>query len=80
MRPTHGITSADAVAHGSPLHVLYSRGTPKAELADGLATSVFVMGIETGLDRINQIPSVDCIIIDDQGGIHKSAHIEIENL
>ncbi len=53
---------------------------PKAELADGLATSVFVMGIETGLDRINQIPSVDCIIIDDQGGIHKSAHIEIENL
>ena len=51
---------------------------PKAELADALATSVFVMGIEVGLNRINQLPGIECIIVDDQGNIHKSDHIEIE--
>ena len=53
---------------------------PKAELADALATSVFVMGKEVGLDRINQLPQVECIIIDDQGNITKSDHIEIDKL
>ena len=51
---------------------------PKAELADALATSVFVIGIEVGLNRINQLPGIECIIVDDQGNIHKSDHIEIE--
>ena len=50
---------------------------PKAELADALATSVFVMGIETGLNRINQFPNIECIIIDDNGNIHKSKNINI---
>ncbi|WP_062061142.1 FAD:protein FMN transferase [Aquimarina longa] len=50
---------------------------PKAELADALATSVFVMGIETGVNRINQLKGVECIIIDDQGDIHTSNHITI---
>ncbi len=53
---------------------------PKAELADALATSVFVMGKEAGLDRINQLPKVECIIIDDKGNITKSNHIEIDKL
>lgn len=53
---------------------------PKAELADALATSVFVMGKEAGLDRINQLPKVECIIIDDKGNISKSNHIEINKL
>lgn len=52
---------------------------PKAELADALATSVFVMGIETGIDRIDQLPDVDCIIIDENGGIHTSSNIEIKS-
>ncbi len=52
---------------------------PKAELADALATSVFVMGKEAGLDRINQLPKVECIIIDDKGNISKSKNIEIVN-
>lgn len=51
---------------------------PKAELADALATSVFVMGIEVGLNRINQLPQIECIIIDELGNIHKSEHIKIE--
>lgn len=51
---------------------------PKAELADALATSVFVMGIEAGLDRINQLPNIECIIIDAEGKITKSKNIEID--
>lgn len=50
---------------------------PSAELSDALATGVFVMGVETGLDRINQLPNVDCIIIDEKGNIHKSKNINI---
>eukprot|EP01093_Parvamoeba_rugata_P006308 TRINITY_DN1982_c0_g1_i2.p1 TRINITY_DN1982_c0_g1~~TRINITY_DN1982_c0_g1_i2.p1 ORF type:complete len:315 (+),score=77.20 TRINITY_DN1982_c0_g1_i2:1326-2270(+) len=53
---------------------------PKAELADALATSVFVMGKEAGLDRINQLPKIECIIIDDDGNISKSKNIEINKL
>ncbi|MBG6128804.1 thiamine biosynthesis lipoprotein [Aquimarina sp. EL_43] len=64
--PSTGIVSATVFA-------------PKAELADALATSVFVMGIETGLNRINQLNGIECIIIDDQGNIHTSDHIKIDN-
>tara|TARA_R110002096_G_scaffold166299_1_gene335498 strand:- start:2474 stop:3454 length:981 start_codon:yes stop_codon:yes gene_type:complete len=53
---------------------------PKAELADALATSVFVMGKEAGLDRINQLPNIECIIIDDKGNISKSNNIAIDKL
>ncbi len=53
---------------------------PNAELADALATSVFVMGQEVGLDRIDQLPLVECIIIDDKGNIIKSKNIEIDKL
>lgn len=50
---------------------------PSAELADALATSIFVMGIDVGLDRVNQLPDVECIIIDEKGNIHKSQQIKI---
>jgi len=53
---------------------------PKAELADALATSVFVMGKEVGLNRINQLPNIECIIIDDLGNVHKSDHIKFEKI
>ncbi len=52
---------------------------PKAELADALATSVFVMGIKVGLDRINQLSGIECIIVDDEGNIHTSKNIKIDN-
>jgi thiamine biosynthesis lipoprotein len=51
---------------------------PKAELADALATAVFVMGQESGLNRINQLPGVECIIIDDQGKVFTSDNIQID--
>ena len=53
---------------------------PAAELADALATSVFVMGIEVGLNRINQLPKIECIIIDENGNIHTSDNIKIDKL
>lgn len=53
---------------------------PKAELADALATSVFVMGKETGLARINQLPQVECIIIDEKGKVFTSDNIKIDRL
>lgn len=53
---------------------------PKAELADALATSVFVMGIEAGLHRINQLPKIECVIIDNDGNISKSDNIKIDKL
>ncbi|MDB4291888.1 FAD:protein FMN transferase [Maribacter sp.] len=53
---------------------------PKAELADALATSVFVMGAKVGLDRIDQLTKVECIIIGDQGAILTSKHIAIDKL
>lgn len=48
-----------------------------AELADALATPVTVMGIKVGLDFINQIPNVSCIIIDDNDKIFYSKNINI---
>ncbi|BDD06288.1 FAD:protein FMN transferase [Aureibacter tunicatorum] len=52
---------------------------PKAELADALATSVFVMGIEAGLDLINQMPKTECVAICQDGTIHQSINIKIDN-
>lgn len=51
---------------------------PKAELADALATACFVMGIEVALNRINQLPNIECILIDVQGNVYSSNHIKIE--
>jgi thiamine biosynthesis lipoprotein len=53
---------------------------PKAELADALATGVFVMGRETGLDFVNQIPGIECVIIDDRGKIYTSENIKLNTV
>jgi thiamine biosynthesis lipoprotein len=51
--------------------------TKTAELADALATSIFVMGVDTGLDFINQLKGVECIIIDENNKIITSEHIQL---
>ncbi len=51
---------------------------PKAELADALATSVFVMGVATGIDRIDQLPGIACIIVDENGNLHTSKNIQLK--
>jgi thiamine biosynthesis lipoprotein len=47
------------------------------EIADALATGVFVLGVDVGLNLINQLEGIECIIIDDQGKIHMSKGIEV---
>ncbi len=53
---------------------------PKAELADALATAVFVMGKEVGLDFVNQMKQIECVMVDDQGRIFTSDHIQLNNI
>ena len=50
----------------------------QTEIADALATGIFVMGVEVGLDLINQIKGIECIIVDDQGKIHSSNGIDVK--
>ena len=51
---------------------------PKGELADALATSIFVLGAVNGLELINQIPQVECVIVDNHGVVTSSENIEIK--
>jgi thiamine biosynthesis lipoprotein len=46
-----------------------------AEIADAMATPVMIMGINAGLDLINQMKDIEAIIIDDDDKIYKSNNI-----
>jgi len=52
--------------------------SPNAEIADAMATPVMIMGIKIGLDMINQIKGLACIIIDDNDSIYTSKNIHIK--
>ena len=52
---------------------------PKAELADALATAVFVLGADIGLDRINQLMQVECILVKEDGSVEFSKNIKLNN-
>jgi thiamine biosynthesis lipoprotein len=52
--------------------------SPNAELADAMATPVMVLGIKVGLDLINQINHIACIIIDDHDRLYTSSNIKIK--
>jgi thiamine biosynthesis lipoprotein len=49
--------------------------SPNAEICDALATPVTIMGVELGIDLINQLKGVECIIIDDNNRLYKSKNI-----
>jgi thiamine biosynthesis lipoprotein len=51
---------------------------PNAEIADAMATPVMIMGINVGLDMINQIKGIGCIIIDDDDKIYTSKNINLK--
>ncbi|MCF0075308.1 FAD:protein FMN transferase [Dyadobacter sp. CY261] len=51
--------------------------SPSAELSDALATPVTVLGVKVGLDLINQMKQVACIIIDDHNKILTSKNIQM---
>lgn len=48
------------------------------EIADALATGIFVLGVKVGLDLVNQLKGIECIIVDDQGRVHTSENIDLE--
>lgn len=49
-----------------------------AEVADALATPVTVMGVKAGLNLVNQLDQVECIIIDDHNQLYASKNIHIQ--
>lgn len=61
--PVHGIKSVTIIC-------------PHAEMADAMATPVMVMGIKSGLDLVNQVPEMECIIIDDNDRLYASKNIK----
>ena len=52
--------------------------SPNAEIADAMATPVMIMGVKVGMDLINQIKGLACIIIDDHDNIYTSKNIKTE--
>jgi thiamine biosynthesis lipoprotein len=61
--PVKGITSVTIIC-------------PDAELADALATTVFVLGLEDGMALVNHLKDVEAIIIEDSQQIHYSKNLE----
>ena len=51
---------------------------PNAEIADAMATPVMIMGVRVGLDLINQLKNLACIIVDDNNNLHTSKNINLK--
>jgi thiamine biosynthesis lipoprotein len=62
--PVEGIKSATII-------------TANAELADAMATPVIVMGIKAGLNLIDQMKNIACILLDENNKIYTSSNIQI---
>jgi FAD:protein FMN transferase len=52
--------------------------TTNAEIADAMATPVMIMGINAGLDMINQIKNIEAVIIDDDNRLYTSKNINLK--
>jgi thiamine biosynthesis lipoprotein len=52
--------------------------SPNAEIADAMATPVMIMGIKVGLNMVNQVKGLACIIVDDDGKIYTSKNINLQ--
>jgi len=48
-----------------------------AEIADAMATPVMIMGIKAGINMVNQVKGLACIIIDENDHIHTSKNIHL---
>ncbi|MFN7675890.1 FAD:protein FMN transferase [Flavobacterium sp.] len=48
------------------------------ELADALATGVFVMGKDAGMNLVNQLPGISCIMVDEEGKVSTSKNIDLK--
>lgn len=49
-----------------------------AELANGLSTAIIVMGEEVGMNLINQLPGISCVMVNDEGKISTSKNIDLK--
>ncbi len=52
--------------------------SPNAEVADALATPVTIMGVKAGINLINQLHQVECIVIDDDNRLYTSKNIHLQ--
>ncbi|MEM8889874.1 MAG: FAD:protein FMN transferase [Bacteroidota bacterium] len=52
---------------------------PDAEIADALATTVFVLGKEKGLELVEKLRGIECIIITDENEIVTSSHLNLSH-
>ncbi len=50
---------------------------PNAEIADAMATPVTIMGVQAGMNMINQMKNIACVIIDDARKIYTSNNINL---
>jgi FAD:protein FMN transferase len=46
---------------------------PDATLTDGLSTTVFVLGVERGMELVSRLPGVEAVIVDGEGRVFHSA-------
>jgi thiamine biosynthesis lipoprotein len=51
--------------------------SPNAEICDALATPVTILGIKYGIELINQLKGVECVIIDDDNKLYTSKNIHL---
>jgi len=52
--------------------------SPSAELSDAMATPIMIMGIRVGIDLVNQVKGLACIVIDDEDHIYTSKNIQLK--
>ncbi|MFM7017201.1 FAD:protein FMN transferase [Flavobacterium sp.] len=48
------------------------------EIADALATGIFVLGKEKGMELVNKLPGISCIMVDDTGKVYASDKIDLK--
>ena len=48
------------------------------EVADALATGIFVLGKEKGMALVNKLPGIGCIMVDDKGKVYSSDTIDLK--
>jgi thiamine biosynthesis lipoprotein len=66
-RPVSGIKSVTVVS-------------PSAELSDVLATAVFVLGVEVGMNFVEQLPHTHAVLIDHNDTVFISRHLKIQTV
>lgn len=71
----HHIIDPESGDSARELHSVTIIG-PDATTTDALSTSVFVLGLQRGMDLVNASPEVDAILVDSKGRLHYSAGLQ----